>query len=135
MGLIDESCSLTAIGESVLSGCANTEHATSAPLEDKFDEIWALFPKDDGFRHFGKTRMIRWNKSESKKAYLEALKTYTHQDLLKALRNEIAFRNDSSKENLFKYMKGSVNWFKHQSFVDFLEDSEEVRDEHGKGLS
>ena len=70
MGYIDETDKVTAGGEAVLFSCVQTNFEETKPIaniEDRFDEIWMLFPRDDGYRHFSKTRMIRWNKAETKK--------------------------------------------------------------------
>lgn len=139
MKYINDDDSLTNAGEQVLFSCIEKEtEATNPPTEKSadFDAIWLMFPKDDGFRHFEKTRMIRWNKAETKKEYDIALTKVTHEELVRALANEIAYRKQSStKENFFKYMKSSINWFKTEHYNEFLDEQLNVEDIHGKELS
>ena len=145
MGLIDENGNITNTGEFILFTCAGEMEAVSTGeksaavnTEDKFDEIWKTFPRDDAFRHFPATRTIRWNKKETKLYYKAALESYTHEQLLNALKNEIAYRTtNSTKENLFKYIKSSVNWFKDQSYLNFIDDDLEtnLENEFGKEVS
>jgi hypothetical protein len=137
MGLI-ENDSITTYGSGVVYACLDEKEEVIKPVvENKFDEIWLKFPRDDSYRHFTTTRPIRWNKKETKIHYSKALETHTHEQLLKALKNEIDYRAaNSTQENLFKYMKGSVNWFKDQSYLNFIEDEEiKLDNEFGKEIS
>lgn len=135
MGLIEKG-KITSMGETILFSVLDEE--VVIPSEDRFDEIWLLFPKDDGHRVYSKTRPIRWNKQATKKAYQELLKTgeVTHEELMTALTNEIRYRTtNSAKDNLLKYMYGSANWFIKKAYENFLEDTEEETNEYGKSIS
>jgi len=140
MGLIDENEAITNTGEFVLFNCISEEQTNTKKVEqeDKFEEIWKTFPRDDSFRHFSATRTIRWNKKETKTHYKAALELYTHEQLLQALKNELAYRTaNSTKENLFKYIKSSVNWFKDQAYLNFIDEEPEtnLENEFGKEVS
>lgn len=139
LGLINPDGNITTAGEVVLFSCIETEPKVEVKSnkEDSFNEIWLMFPRDDSFRHFPVSRTIRWNKAETKRHYLDALNTHTHQQLVSALQNELKYRTaNSTKENLFKYMKGSVNWFKDQAFLNFVDDEEtNITDDYGKEVS
>lgn len=139
LGYLDEKDELTLVGENVLFSCIEKEvepTPISTTKNEKFDEIWMMFPKDDGYRHFEKSRIIRWNKAETKREYEEALKKVKHEDLVRALNNEVAYRKlSSTKENFFKYMKSSVNWFKTEQYNEFIDEQQNVEDSHGKELS
>jgi hypothetical protein len=111
----------TLAAENILLECIDKAPIVEQPKDESFEVIWKMFPRDDEFRHFSKTRMIRWNKAETNKWYNEARLKYSHEQLQQALERELAYRNTSVKENLFKYMKGSVNWFKEEAFLNFLE--------------
>lgn len=53
--------------------------------------------------------------------------------MVKCLKNEIANRAQSTKENLFKYMRSPVNWFKLETFLDYDDiESQEKKYEFGK---
>lgn len=132
LGILDSNEKLTAAGENVVIDCLPMP-AEPKIEEDQFDEIWLKYPRDDEYRHFGKTRLLRYNKAETKRAYQEVLKEYSHEDLLAALEREIRYRQDSKRENLFKYMKSSLNWFKHRAFMDFMEEEAiNQQEEYGK---
>lgn len=104
--------------------------------DEKFNEIWLTFPRDDGFQNFEKTRLIRYNKQMTKADYQVALREYTHEELLHALQAEIAFRSNSTKENMFKYMPASHNWFKRKCYEPFINSTiEEKIHEYGKEIS
>lgn len=133
LGILDANEKLTVVGENVLLDCLPIVKEEPKLEEDLFDEIWLKFPRDDDYRHFGKTRLIRYNKAETKRAYEEALKEFSHAQLLAALEREIRYRQDSKRENLFKYMKSSLNWFKQKAFMDFMEEEAiNQKEEYGK---
>ena len=130
---IDDSA-LTATGENVLLSLV--EIPVEAPPKvknDDFNEIWLTFPVDDSFRGYPKTRQIRYNKPETKRAYEAALNFKTHEELLTALRNEVAYRKQSESENLLKYMYISYNWFNKQGYDNGLMP-EKVEAAYGKGI-
>ena len=135
LGLLDAEYNLTSDGETILFYCIEEESAL-VPKNDRFEEIWVLFPRDDGFREFSKTRMIRWNKSEAKKQYEELLSEVSHDELVKALNKELEYRSThSTKENLFKYMRGPVNWFKERTYLEFVDYEPEEKLDYGKQVS
>lgn len=115
----------------------NEMSPSSQSKESLFEELWLEFPKNDGFRHFAVTRTLRWNKAETKRLYTETLNKYSHKQLLEALKAECKYRaSNSTKENLFKYMKSSVNWFKDERYLDYMEEEETTEDSiHGKDLA
>lgn len=106
-----------------------------ANLAEEFNEFWLVYPKDDAFRHFFRTRPLRWNKQETYTQYKIARQKYSHHQLLGALHAEIQYRADGGNENLFKYMKGSVNWLKEEAFLNFLDEEKiEHKNAYGKDL-
>lgn len=135
LGYLDSNENITPKGELVVANCLITESELST--QDKFGEIWEIFPRDDGFRNFPKTRMIRYNKAKTQADYINALKEYPHETLLQALKNEISFRQrNTSTENMMKYMKGSHNWFETKAYENFLDNiSEDDVNTYGKELS
>ena len=59
----------------------------------------------------------------------------THDELLAALKSELAYRQDSGSENKLKYMKSSVNWFKTNAYEEYMGIPDEVLEEkYGKGI-
>lgn len=133
-GFLDESGKVSVIGESLL-----LDLVTEVPIvpevatEEQFEEIWSLYPRDDSFRQFPKTRTLRWNKVETLRQYKIARQTYSHEQLMFALKNEISDRNGSTIKNMFTYMKSSVNWFKDQAFLDYMTREVEPEEEHFHG--
>lgn len=103
-------------------------------IDAEFEEFWLLFPKDDEFRHWGRTRPLRWNKKETKSQYKTTRLTVDHETLMRALRNEIKAHSGSTKENGFKYMKSSINWLAKEAFLDYdYPETEETKThEYGK---
>lgn len=140
MGLIKDG-EISETGELLLFACLDNEEEVATEkvsVPSNFDEIWLLFPRDDGYRNFSTSRTIRWNKKETKAQYELALKLYSHKDLVNALKREITYRSsNSTKENLFKYMKGSINWFKDQSYLNFIDEENvsSTNNEFGKTIS
>lgn len=96
-----------------------------------------MFPRDDAFRQFSKTRTLRSNKVETLRQYKTARQDYSHEQLIVALKNDIAYKSGSTIKNMFTYMKGSVNWLKDKAFLDFLEVEPEVEEPnfHGKNIN
>lgn len=137
-GFLDEDNKPTVIAESLLLDLSNQETIISEDYnEQQFDEIWFLFPKDDAFRNFPKTRTLRWNKNETLLQYKIARQKYSHEQLLSALKREIEDRNGSTIKNMFMYMKSSVNWFKTEAFLDYMgqEVTEKEQEQfHGKNI-
>lgn len=132
--ILGEDGNLTVVGENTLFDCMD-EEKEAIPADDKFDEIWLAFPKDDEFKGFPRTRAIRTNKSAAKAEYHKALsKGHTHEGLLRALKEEIAYRSTSTKDNLFKFMRSPVNWFKLETYLDY--EGEELTEnlEYGKDI-
>lgn len=135
LNMIDSKGQLTNIGENVLMEC----FAEDAPpkieaTEDFFSDFWKLFPRDDGWGNFNRTRQLRWNKVETKSEYDLALKNYSHEEIMDALKREIKYRSIPSRDNMFSFMCNSVNWFKKKAFEAFIdgEDNENVEDSYGK---
>ena len=134
LNILDSELGITAVGETVLFDCLD-EDKVVVPAEDKFDELWLLFPKDDEFKSFPRTRTIRTNKAQAKTEYYNTLaKGYTHEQLVNALKNEVIYRSESTKENLFKYMRSPINWFKNESYLDFVDINIVKPDEYGKEI-
>ena len=119
---LDERGNITAEGENVLLNCIEFEPITIPKVnEDRFDEIWLTFPIDDRNGAHPKTRQIRYNKVETRKAYENALFEKTHEELLTALQNELEYRKQNeSADNLLKYMYISYNWFSKQGYNNNL---------------
>lgn len=132
---IDELGRLTNTGENILLSCVEFEVPPKPVVEenDRFDEIWLTFPIDDAHGNYSKTRQIRYNKPETRKAYYDALLHKTHDELMKALKNEIAYRKQPGKDNLLKYMYISYNWFNKQGYDNEL-IPEVIKEEYGKGV-
>lgn len=104
--------------------------------EDKFDEIWFAFPKDDSTHIHPKTRLIRYNKIKTKEDYLTALKSFSHEQLLEAVKAEVKYRSTLSKDNMLKYMKSSHNWFDSKCYLEWIsQEEEEVSNYYGKEIS
>ncbi|WP_333640711.1 hypothetical protein [Mesotoga prima] len=130
---MEDDGTLTGVGETVLFDCI-AEIKTEQVNADRFDEIWLLFPRDDSFKSFSKTRLIRSNKPKAKEEYFAAIaRGATHEQLIASLQNEINYRSSSDGENLFKYMRSPVNWFKLDTYLDY-EETENVREDYGKQL-
>lgn len=123
------------IGE-LLRAMGSTTPTITNSAEDKFNEIWLAFPKDDSTDVFPKTRLIRYNKDKTKRDYLTALREYSHEELLKAVKAEVSSRSVMSKDNMLKYMKSSHNWFEQKVYLDWMDTTEkEIKDEYGKQIS
>lgn len=135
-GVITEDGELSPSGELLLFNCLSDQPSVVIEsVDSKFEELWALFPRDDGYKNFPKTRMIRWNKKETRAQYEDALTQCSHEVIMNALRNEIAFRQESSAENMFKYMKGSANWLRDRVYLNFVDYEQEEENQYGKGIS
>lgn len=119
---LDENLNLTTAGEELLFECLPKKTVRTPKKEvDSFEEFWTSYPKDDGIKNFTPSRLLRWNKAETRRLYNEALATITHKELLQALKSEVAYRTkNSNAENKLKYMFGSVNWFKNKGYLEFL---------------
>ena len=133
-----ENKTVTPTGESILFDCIGKLPSIEVPKPtgDRFDEIWLMFPRDDQYRHFDKTRPIRYNKIVTRKAYQDLINNgVTHEDLVKGLENELIYRKDSSTVNLLKYMKASANWFETQQYLEFMNTEDSAKDQYGKALS
>lgn len=129
---------LTPAGEDLVIAALTEEGENKiTPDKDRFDEIWEIYPRHDGFMNFDKTRVLRFNKAQTKQDYQEALQTYTHEQLLNALKAEIQFRSNPSSENLFKYMPASHNWFRRKCYETFMgaELEHKTDNEYGKEIS
>lgn len=91
-----------------------------------FDEFWELFPINDKFGNFPKSRLLRVNKAECKRKYLAILAEgkYTHEQIINALKYEIEFNNSAStfKENKYKFMKSSSVWLNQAYYETLLDD-------------
>lgn len=139
MGILDAKGNITNAGESIIMLIVDIPvvEKTEEYTLGKFEEFWKLYPRDDAYNTFGKTRQLRWNKSETRKLFIEYSKEYSENSLIGALEREIKFRKSPSQENLFKYMTNSVNWFKKNSFETFLSEDDETDDinEYGKEIS
>lgn len=123
LGFLKDSSTLTPFGEEFILDLMDEEIVAPDTFdENSFNELWLLFPKDDKYRHFPLTRPIRYNKGETRKAYKEALKEVSHAQLVECLNKEIYYRRQSETENLFKYMKGSVNWLKEKAYEMYLNE-------------
>lgn len=128
---------VSVIGESLLLSLnSDITEPIEPPNEDQFEEFWKLFPKNDAFRTFPKTRDLRLNKVETKKQYKIARQTYSHEQLIEALKAEVADKSGSTIKNMFTYMKGSVNWLKDKAFLDFMnyESPSEEENFFGKNI-
>lgn len=136
--MLEDSGELTGVGETVLLECIEIENKTPPPkdkeLWEQFEELWLLFPQDDAYRNFPKTRDIRRDKEKSFEEYVNALERgIKHNDLITALRNEIAMRNKPSITNQFTFMRSPVNWLRKDTYKDNMKapDIEEDND-YGK---
>lgn len=139
MGILDSKGNITEAGESIIMLIVDipAPEKTEEDVLTYFEVFWKLYPRDDAYNTFGKTRQLRWNKSETRKLFIEYSKLYPEDRLIDALSKEIKFRKSPSQENLFKYMCNSVNWFKKNAFETFLDAEEETDEinEYGKEIS
>ena len=135
LNILTDDLRLTANGEEILFECIEEIKPTTSDVS-KFDEIWLTFPKDDSNRQFMSTRVIRYNKPATKAEYEIALKKYTHEQLLAALKNELEYRRGNSTDNRLKYMKSSVNWFKTKAYEEYIdiEDNSNTEEAYGKKI-
>lgn len=128
---------LTPGGEALVIECfgESSEEEKPKPSSD-FDEIWLMFPRYAKFRHWDDNRPIRYNKELTRKKYEEALLDLPHETLVSCLQKELRYRSTfSTKENLFKYMKISYNWFGQQAYREFIDDEEIIeKDDFGKEI-
>lgn len=132
--MLNEDGSVSGVGETVLFECVEKPQETTTK-DKRFEEIWSMFPRDDEFRGFPKTRMIRTNKSQAKTEYLHCLERgATSEQLITALTNEINYRSSSQKENLFTYMRSPVNWFRNDTYQDYLEIENSSSEDYGKQI-
>lgn len=138
MGVLNSKGEVTEAGESIIMLVVDIPpvEKTEETVLAKFEEFWKIYPRDDAYNTFGKTRQLRWNKSETRKLFIEYAKEHSEDVLIEALKREIKFRSSPSQENLFKYMTNSVNWFKKNSFETFLtDDNDPETNEYGKEIS
>lgn len=119
-GFVEENGLVSVIGESILLSLNTVTEPVIEVNEDQFEDFWKEFPRDDSFRTFPKTRVLRFNKIETRRLYNMIRQEYSHEDLMKALKTEISERSKGGVKNLFTYMKGSINWLKDKSFLDYL---------------
>lgn len=136
MGYIDGAGHLTSSGEQIVVD--NIEFDDPLQIRtgelERFEEIWMLFPVDDTTGIYGKTRQIRYNKAETFRAYKEALQYKSHEELVTALKNELAYRTQpNTNENLLKYMYISYNWFYKKGYENELK-AEEIKSQYGKEI-
>lgn len=134
MGLIETHGKLSVVGENLVGELLVATPVAAVKSSDDFEEFWKLYPATDEFRHFPKTRQLRWNKQLTRTEYELALAKASHEEIMAGLRGEIAFRQDSQTENLFKYMKSSVNWLRSEYWNEHTE-AEEKGSLHGKEIS
>lgn len=134
LGLLESEEKVTYQGEVLIFDILPKNEPTNPPSEkiEKFEELWKLFPTNDGWGRFPSTRTIRTQKVLTKNFYIEALQDMPHEKLMEALAKEVEFRKTSSSENKLKYMKSSYNWLKEKCYLDMIdvdEDYEENRAE------
>lgn len=133
--MLNEDGSVSGVGETVLFECIAKQPNNLNNNENRFEEIWLLFPRDDEFRGFPKTRLIRTNKVRAKEEYYHCIaRGATDEQLITALNNEIRQRSDSQSENLFTFMRSPINWFRNDTYMDYLEVDAEERKEYGKQI-
>jgi hypothetical protein len=60
-GFLDDNSKVSVIGESLILGLLEEAptHIQMSNVDEQFEEFWNLFPKNDEFRHFPKTRNLR----------------------------------------------------------------------------
>ena len=91
----------------------------------RFEEFWKEFPSNDSWGVWSKTRTLRSDKPRCKKLYERALinNNVTHEDLITAIREDIASRkSNSSKSNSLSFMKSSSAWLQQEHYAIILED-------------
>lgn len=106
-------------------------------LEKDFEAFWNAFPVSDKCNHFAPSRLIRTNKAKAKIAFKTVMKHYDCQDIIAALKEEVAFRiKNSTKENQLKYLQGPAAWLNSESFLLNIseEDKQELHNDYGKEL-
>lgn len=93
--------------------------ASVSILTEQFNEILAVFPKDDVITGFVKTRDLlvdKTNPAESNvQKYAELIKThgFTHEQIVSAIEHEVNWRvraSISTGKNKLTFMKGLNNW-------------------------
>ncbi len=137
LGMIDSKKRVTNAGESIVLmvlDIPEVEDSTEDVLT-AFEAFWKLYPRDDAYNMYPRTRQLRWNKNETRKMFVELCKDYPPDIIIGALSKEIHFRKAPSTENLLKYMCNSVNWFKKGAFETFLDSEDDnLEDEYGKKI-
>jgi len=75
--------------------------------ETEFEAWWKLYPTDDRVKHFPASRRFKTNKRRAKQLFAQLLREgITAEDLNTALKNEIAFRvNSSIKKNSLTFLQ------------------------------
>ena len=92
-----------------------------------FSEFWEEFPRDDKFGNFPLTRVIRTNKRNAERSYNAALnKGIKHEQLISALRKDVAFRMKSSlSKNNLKYIPGPYRWLNDETYLSWIDKTED----------
>ena len=124
MGLLENENTVTAIAENLIAELDDGHKLHSNTTENDFETFWKLYPKDDSFRGLPGSRILRYNKHQTRIAYANALRRGAKPaGILAALKAEINYRVSNESENLFKYMKSSVNWLNESKWEDFADET------------
>jgi hypothetical protein len=97
-----------------------TDGGTPPPYTEEFEKFWRSFPASDKHSHYPKTRVIRVNKEETYKEWLQATKTTSSEMVLKALQSEVNSRKfeNFGVNNALKFMKSPVRWLVDKVYAD-----------------
>jgi len=119
---LDENFEITIQGKNLLKEVYSRDRTKSLrnkpkEYDPRFLEWWEAFPRSDDFwvvfkekDSFKGDRTLRVKKDESQTRYLELLKYYPHDKLLKALKYERDARRDQSyvrSKNMLTYMRST----------------------------
>lgn len=127
LGYLTKTRSLSAQGKKLFTNQLESGSGNKNLIKDEFNNFWEIYPRHDGILGYPRsTRVIRGSKDLAYNAYLKAVtkRNINPNDLLTALKNEIAGRTEGSKHsgrNEMTYMKGATRWLKEDEYLNWLD--------------
>jgi hypothetical protein len=90
-------------------------------VDPEFQEWWDLYPQSDKHLFYPATRNLKTKRRACQEVYRKALQTYSHEDLMEALRKDIHQRKiRSTQRNELTFMKNSINYLMDEDYLMYL---------------